>query len=162
MKLNKSKWFLAAVLLVLTTTMYSCMVPANKEAYLKNFKSFVERVGKNHNDFNKKDWKWADTTFDKFSKDWYRNYKDELTTDDELEVIELKLKYQSYKQPDVIKQIYKDLVENEGTELKEKINEYIDNDMDEDVDHLIDGMKEIGDSAMKVVEDVIEKIDNRF
>jgi hypothetical protein len=157
----KKKYFLIVFHLVISVIMFSCVVPASKESYLKKFEKFVERVEKNHENFNKKDWKWADVTFGKFTNEWYREYKNKLTPEEELKVIALKLKYQSYKQPDVIQEILRDLKVN-SSEIKEKINQYIDKDLDNDVDQIIKGMKEIGDSALKVVDDVIQKIDNRF
>lgn len=140
----------------------SCLVPTSKDSYLQDFEKFVDRVKKHHKDYNKKDWKWADSMFEKYSKDWYQKFKNDLTTEEKLEVVKLKLLYRNYKEPDVVHELYKNFIDDDATELKEKFDEYIEEDFEEDIDKLIEGMKEIGDSAVKVVEDIIEKIDNRF
>ena len=46
--------------------------------------------------------------------------------------------------------------------MKGKLENYIDKNLDEDLDKLIEGASEIGDSAVKVLEEIIEKIDNSF
>lgn len=59
---------------------------------------------------------------------------------------------------DLLKQFFK----NDVDDVREKVEEYIENDMDEHLDLLIDGATAIGDSAVKVLEDVIEKIEESF
>ncbi|MCG6191206.1 DUF6565 domain-containing protein [Maribellus maritimus] len=139
-----------------------CQKPADKEAYLQNFRDFVERVKKYHDDYRKADWEWADKRFAQYSDKWYNDFKEELTTNEKIEVLTLKLEYQNLKEPSVISDLLKGLKREDIDEIKDKIDEYIEKDFDEDVEQVMDGLMEIGDSAVKVVEDILEEIDNRF
>lgn len=150
------------MIIFISVLMFSCLVPMSKESYLQNFEKFVERVKKNHQNYNAKDWKYADSVYDKYCNNWYRKYEDDFTVQEKLEVVKLKLLYQNYKEPDVIKDLLRNFNDDDAAQIKKKFDRYIEEDFDEDVDKLIEGMKEIGDSAVKVVEDLVEKIDNRF
>ena len=140
----------------------SCLKPAGKEAYLSGFKKFIERVERHHANYNKNDWEWADRKFEQYSNTWYFKFKDELSSRDELEVVIMKLKYQNMKNPNIISDVLKNLGQEDNQEIKEKINDYIENDFDKDVEKMMEGLKEIGDSAVKVLDDIFEEIDNRF
>ncbi len=140
----------------------SCRQPETKDDYLANFKSFVERVERHHEDYSKKDWMWADKRFELYNNDWYDKFEDELTTEEKLEVITLKLEYSNLKDPNAISNLLKNLRNEDVEGIKKKVDDYVENDLDEDVEKLMDGMKEIGDSAVKVLEDVFEEIDNQF
>ncbi len=139
----------------------SCQKPETKDEYLNKFKNFIERVDKYHEDYTKNDWEWADERFKLYSVDWYDEFKDDLTTEEKIEVIALKLEYRSMKEPSAISDLLNNLKDEEN-EIKQKLDEYLKKDFDEDIEELMDGMIEIGDSAVKVIEDIFEKIDNRF
>lgn len=140
----------------------SACTPTSGEAYLHNFEQFVERVEKYHNDYNKKDWEWADKRFRKFSDEWFKIYEKELSDSEKIKVFELKLKYTSFKNTNNLKKIYRELVEKDVNKAKEKLDGYIEKNLDNDVEKLIEGAKEIGDSAVKVLEEAIEKIEKKF
>lgn len=140
----------------------SCLKPAGKDAYLSGFRKFIERVEQYHHNYNQNDWEWADRKFKQYSNTWYFEFKDELSGREELEVIVLKLKYEKLKNPGVISDVLKNLKQENDQEIKEKINDYIENDLDKDVEKMMEGLKEIGDSAVKVLDDIFEELDNRF
>ncbi|QGY43697.1 hypothetical protein GM418_08520 [Maribellus comscasis] len=156
---NGLRFVFVSLILVVSN---SCQKPADKEAYLQNFRDFVERVKKYHDDYTKGDWEWADKRFTQYSDKWYDDFKEELTSNEKIEVLTLKLEYQNLKEPSVISDLLKSLKREDVDEIKDKIDEYIEKDLDEDVEKVMDGLKEIGDSAVKVVEDILEEIDNRF
>jgi len=136
--------------------------PSTSEAYLHGFEQFVERVEKYHKDYNKKDWEWADSRFRKYSEEWFVIFEKELTESEKIKVFELKLKYTSLKSTNNLKKIYRELVEKDLNKAKEKLDGYIEKNLDNDVEKLIEGAKEIGDSAVKVLEEAIEKIEKKF
>ena len=158
----KTNFFSFFLLAGLVFGLFSCQKPSSKEDYLQNFKSFVKRVERHHEDYSKKDWRWADERYELYSNVWYNEFENDFTTNEKIEVITLKLEYQNLKEPSVISNLLKSLKEENVDEIKQKIDDYIDNDFDEDVEKLMDGMKEIGDSAVKVFEDIIEEIDKQF
>jgi hypothetical protein len=136
----------------------SCFTPSSKETYLGQYERFIDNVGKNCKNYNKKDWNYADQRYEKFSSEWYNLYRDEFTTADEIKVVSLAAKYQSYKGGDLLYDFYDKVLKKDVRDLKKKIEYYIDNDMDEDLEKLKEGAKEIGDSTLKVVEDIIKEI----
>ena len=133
---------------------FSCLAPANKEAYLKKFENFVNRIEKNSGDYNDQDWKWADNQFEKYRSTWYDEFRDDLTAEEKLNVAGLVLKYQSLKGKGKLKGVYKKYIREDLEKTKKNVREYMDKNLDKDVDELIKGAKEIGDSALKAIEDI--------
>ena len=159
MKTSKYKFIPPLIMLIF---LVSCLPPKNKEAYILGFEKFVDRVEENHKNYNKKDWEWADSQFNKYSAEWYTKFKGEYTIDDQIKIKTFILKYNSFRNNEDIGKILKDLFKEDVEKMKGKVEEYIDKDMEEDLEKLIDGATEIGDSAIKVLEEIIEKIDNTF
>lgn len=155
LKSNRMGWAIFFAIVFMVT---SCFAPSSKETYLIQYEKFVANVGKNHKNYNKNDWEYADKRFEKFSTEWYNQYKNELAPSDETKVASLAAQYQSYKGVNKLREFYDEVLKKDVTEIKEKIRYYIDNDMNEDLEKLKEGAKEIGDSTLKVVEDIIEEI----
>lgn len=154
-----SKYILASCLAIL---MVSCLTPKSKETYLEKFERFVERVEQNHKKYNAKDWEWANSQFDKYNHDWYLKFTDEFTLEDQLKIKSLIIRYHSYKNKQGIGEMLRDLFKDDVNEMGDKIEEYIDSDMDEDLEMLKKGATAIGDSAIKVLEDIIKELDESF
>ena len=140
----------------------SCLTPATKESYLGKFENFVERVEQNHKSYNKKDWLWADSQFEKYSKIWYSKFKGEYTIKDQLKIKSLILEYNSLKDDKDFGEALRELFNDDVKDIHEKIEEYIEKEMDEDLEKLFEGAEEIGDSAVKVLEDTIDKIERKL
>ena len=153
--IRKSSWFLALAFLAV-----SCMVPTSKESYLEKFENFVNRVEKEHENYNKKDWIWADKQFEKFSDDWYNEYREEMTWEEKLRVKMIILKYKTIKGEEDLDSGIKKFMKEDAKELREEIEEYLENDAEEDLEKLREGMEEIGDSAVKVFEDIVRSFKN--
>ena len=156
---NRKNLILLSVLVVF---MVSCLAPKNKEEYIKRFEKFVLRIEKDHKKYNNKDWKWADAQFEKFNKNYYLQFKGEYTLEDQIKIKTLILKYNSFKNNQDFGKIIQQLFHDDVDKIKGKVEDYVEKDMDKDLDELIKGAAVIGDSAIKVLEDVIEKIDNTF
>ncbi len=156
---NISKYIL---LLSLVALMVSCLAPASKESYLQRFESFVDRIETNHKKYNEKDWKWADSQFARYNGDWYLKFGDEFTLSDQIKIKSLIIRYHSYKNKEDLNDLLKQLFKDDVDDVREKVKEYIEKDMDEDIDLLIKGAAAIGDSAVKVLEDVIRELEDSF
>lgn len=156
------KFSILPLILILFFLTSSCLAPATKESYLIKFEKFVERIEQNHENYNKKDWNWADSQFEKYRDHWYKKFKGEYTLKDQLKIKGLILKYKSLKEDQDFGEVLRELFNDDVEDIQGKIEEYIDNDMDEDLDKLIEGAEEIGDSAVKVLEEIIERFDNSF
>ena len=140
----------------------SCLPPKTKEEYLNRFEAFIERVEENHEKYNKKDWEWADSQFKKYNSEWYRKFKDEYVFEDQIRIKALILKYNALKNDEDFQNVIKDLFKEDVDEVKKKVEDYVDKDFDDDLEKLMEGAAAIGDSAIKVLEEIIEKIDNTF
>ena len=160
LKLKKaSKYILVFSLMVFVV---SCLAPTSKESYLQRFEEFVDRVEQNHKKYNHKDWDWADGQFRKYNHDWYLDYRDEFTLEDQIKIKSLIIKYHSLKNKQDLGEMLKELFKEDVDEISKKVEDYIEKDLDEDLDNLVNGLNEIGDSAVKVLEDVIKKLEETF
>lgn len=142
--------------------MLACLPPDNKEEYILRFERFIGRVEENHKKYNKKDWEWADSQFEKFNDSWYTKFKGNYTLEDQIRIKTLTLKYNALKNNEDFGEVLKELFKNDLDEVKKKVGDYVDKDLDNDLEKIIEGATVIGDSAIKVLEDIIEKIDNSF
>lgn len=146
----------------LVVFMAGCLSPSSKESYIEKFERFVDRVEQNHKKYNNKDWQWADSQFQKYNDDWYLKFGDEFTVSDQIKIKSLIIRYHSYKNKEDISELLKQLFKDDVDDAREKVEEYIENDMDEHIDILIEGTAAIGDSAVKVLEDVIKQLEESF
>ena len=156
---KKTNSLVKLLLFIFTVTLFqSCTSPKSKEAYIEGFEKFVKRVEKNHDKYNKKDWKWADAQFEKYNNKWYLNYKGDYTLQDQIKIKTLILKYNACKKDEDFGKIINELFEKDVEKFKGKVDDYVEKDMEK----IIESAAEIGDSAIKVLEDIIEKIDKSF
>jgi hypothetical protein len=142
--------------------MVSCLSPNSKEAYLEKFERFVNRVEQNHKKYTKKDWEWTDSQFKKYNGEWYLEFSDEFTLSDQIKIKSLIIRYYSYRNKEDVSEVLKQLFKEDVDEVRNTLKEYIENDMDDDLEKLIDGAAAIGDSAVKVLEDIIKELDESF
>jgi len=150
------------LVLLLIVLMVSCWAPSSKEAYLEQFERFVERVDQNHKKYTKKDWEWADERFEKYDSEWYRKFQDNFSMEDQIKIKSLIIKYHTLKNKQSVGDILRDLFKDDVNHFGKKLEDYIDNDMDDDIDRIIEGAEAIGDSAVKVLEDVVRNLDQSF
>ena len=140
----------------------ACTTPTSKEDYLDRFEGFVDRVENNHKKYTQKDWEWADERFERYNSDWYLEYRDDFTVEDQIKIKGLIIKYHALKNKESVGDLLRDLFKDDVNKIGDKIQEYIDEDMDEDLDKIIEGATEIGDSAVKVMEDIVRELDESF
>ena len=147
---------LILVLAVLITS--ACSGPKTKEAYLEKYEAFVARVEKNHTNYNKNDWKYSDKKIKQFNEDYYSMFEEDLTFKDQLKIGALSLKYKSLKGEEELGKAFKKEIKH----LKDEINHYLENNMDDDMDKLIEGAEQIGDSLSVVIEDLVDEIRSKL
>ena len=148
-------------IIILMASLFSCSTPLTKESYVEKFESFIEKISNEHSSFTKRDWQKADEKFDKFDNEWYKKFEEELTWKEYLTVKKLKTQYYYYSGKESAKTYWNKYLKDDYTELRKELEYYIENDMDEDVDAVMDQAKILGDSAMIIVEDIIEEIEVR-
>jgi dipeptidase len=136
----------------------SCLIPASKERYLANFERFVNNVEKNSKEFKRKDWRWADKRYRLYSDNWYEKFREELTLREQLQIAGLKIRYKALKEGSRMRRIVDEKLAEDLEKLGEDMGKYFDENLERDVDKLTKGAREIGDSAVKVVEDLLKEI----
>lgn len=146
--------FLSAASLFIT----SCVIPASKERYMANFERFVKDVEKNAENFKHSDWRWANKRYKLYSDEWYNKFRDEFTIKEQLEITALKIRFQAVRESKGIRRIYDQKIKEELDRLGEDVDKYLDENLEKDLDKLGKGAREIGDSAVKVVEDLMKEL----
>ena len=81
--------------------------PYSKEAYLKDYESFINEISLEEQDYTEKDWTSIESKFDKFNTIWYIDYSDEFSLTDKLKVTKLKTQYLYYRGKVKIKGLFK-------------------------------------------------------
>ena len=147
---------IAAALVILIVS--SCLIPASKERYLANFERFVNNVEKNSKEFKRKDWRWADKRYRLYSDNWYEKFREELSLKEQLQIAGMKIRYQALKENSKMQRIVDEKLAEDLEKLGEDMGKYFDENLERDMDRLTKGAREIGDSAVKVVEDILKEI----
>lgn len=136
----------------------SCLIPASKERYLANFERFINNVEKNSPEFKRKDWRWAEKRYRLYSDNWYEKFREEFSLKEQLQIAGLKIRYQALKEGSRKRRIVDEKLAEDLEKLGEDMGKYFDENLERDVDKLTKGAREIGDSAVKVVEDILKEI----
>jgi len=149
---------LKRVALGLLLLLSACAEPASKEQYLKRFERFVADVEEHAEKFNKNDWRWADERFDRYCFRYYDRFSDGLTLQEQLQVTGLKLRYQAMKDQRGFPAFFDKYLKRDLKKMEGEAREYVKKDLDKDIDKVVKGAREIGDSAVKVLEDVLNEL----
>lgn len=145
-------------LVMLAIFVSSCLIPAKKERYLANFERFVKNIEKNALDFKPRDWRWADKRYKLYGTEWYEKFREEFTLKEQLQIAGLKIRYQAVKESSDVKRLIDEKLVKDLERMGEDVGKYIDKNLDRDLEKLSKGAREIGDSAVKVVEDLLKEI----
>ncbi|HOY50727.1 MAG TPA: hypothetical protein P5086_00495 [Prolixibacteraceae bacterium] len=149
----KALLLLGAALLV-----SSCLQPSTKEAYLEGFERFVQEVEKNSTKFTEKDWQWANKRFTRYAADYYDRFREELTLEEKVEVTLLKGRYLATREGSRLGRTIDKNLSKELEQAGKDVREYLDENLQEDLREISRGAREIGDSAVKVMEDLLREI----
>lgn len=144
------------LLILFLVMLSSCMAPISKEAYLRGFERFVKEVEQNSRKFTDKDWEWANERYSLYSVDYYEKFRQELTFDEKVKVNLLKGRYLARRGN--IGQALREEFSKELEQAGKDASKYIDENLKEDLQEITRGAREIGDSAVKVMENLIEEI----
>ncbi|MBN1184240.1 MAG: hypothetical protein JXB49_18265 [Bacteroidales bacterium] len=140
----------------LIISIISCSTPASKESYLKKFESFINEVEIEYHEYNGEDWDKADKKYQRFSENWYDKFKEDLTTSEKLTVMGFESRYYLYKAAYSAKDYFDSYLEEDYIKLREKVRYYIENDLDDDLNSLIEKAKETSDTAFQVLDKIIQ------
>lgn len=147
---------LSVALVMLMVT--SCLIPSSKERYLVNFERFVKNVEKNAKEFKRKDWRWAEKRYRLYSRKWHDKFREDLSLKEQMHVASLKLRYQAVREGSKMRRIVDEKLAKDLEKIGEDMGTYFDENLERDLDKLTKGAREIGDSAAKVVDDLLKEI----
>ena len=146
-----------ASMLILTV---SCSGPRTKEAYLDDFNTFMENVADNYSHFNHKQWEKYDERYAKFTGKWYKKFQKEFTIYDEVKVNKLIVQYNYYKQKSNLLDLFElsnEDIETFKKEVQYKVRYYIENDMEEDLEILIEEAGKVSDTLVILINQTIKE-----
>ena len=133
--------------------------PQSKESYLKRYEKFISEVKMNSTNYTEADWIKIDEKFERFSKEWYSKFEEDLTWKEQLLIAKYNVQYNTFKSKTEIIDFYNLFIKEDYEELKKQIKEYSENDMKEDMQFLIEQANEIGEDAIKAIEDIMKELD---
>lgn len=129
-----------------------------KEEYLKEYQSFVAEVIQKSEQLDEKDWAEYDDEYTKYSVDLRKKFEKEFTWKDQIVLGKLELQYNLFRSKKAFKEqvgmIFKDV-----NEVKQQVKQYMENDMQEDLDFLIKQSKEVGGEIEKAVNETMKEME---
>jgi hypothetical protein len=147
----------SSFLLFMLAAMPSCLIPSSSETYLKNFSRFVADVEENGEKFSLSDWHYANKRFGKYTGEWHDKFSDELTVYQQSEVRNLKIRYLTERGKNRFARFFKNELGKDLDGIKEDVEHYIKKELRQDMQELSRGARDIGDSAKKVMQDIIKE-----
>ena len=137
----------------------SCSTPLSKESYLKKYETFVSDVSENYESYTGKDWTKKTERYEKFSGEWYEKFKNDFTWQEKLKITGLETKFQYYRFLGQSSSTIKDLLKALNIkEIKEKVQYYIKNDMESDLNQLYEEARKAGGAAEKAVMGILKEL----
>ncbi len=153
---------LPIALFVLTIVFISsCSTPLTKESYLERYAEFISELENKSMNYTQEDWALADRKYADFSGVWYQKFKDELTWKEELRISRYQLEYNILNAGNSFKKLLNNIDADDIDSLKEKIQYYIDNNMEEDLEYIRQQAKILGEEILKMVDRIIDEYENR-
>lgn len=149
MKANFYLFAKVVAVVFVVAVLFSC-APMSKDSYLESYKEFVDEVGDNYKNYTTDDWKAKDAKYEKYVGEWYDKYKDEMTFKETLSVGGYSTKYNAYKAKVVM------------GEFIDSCEEYIENDMEEDLNTLYEKSKEFTEELQKEVENFVSDFESEY
>jgi hypothetical protein len=136
-----------------------------KEEYLSNYRALIKDVRENKETYSENDWINNDKKINQFNGDLYRKFENELNWEDQLMITQLKARYNLYRYKEDAKDILSDILgttfeinNNVREELKKELQYYLDNQMEEDANFLIEQTRKAGGTVSKVLDEVLNEI----
>ena len=134
--------------------------PATKEDFLNEFSAFVEEIEQKENKQVDVDWTAKDKAFDQYTSEMYTKFKSEMSIMDEVKFNANKVRYNVRRHKSgFLDELLKD---KDLIKLRRELKQYIDNDMDADVQKLVNEAEKVGEEFGKSVEELVEELKREF
>lgn len=146
-------------LILLFVVLLGSCAPQSKESYLERYKEFIADVSQNYETYSETDWEESLEQYESFSGEWYRMFKDDLTWKEQVLVGKYEIQYNLLKVKEGSFGFITTFLKDDYEKLKSQVEYYYENDMAEDIEFLVDQAREIGDSAVSMMTDIIEELE---
>ncbi|MDR0939296.1 MAG: hypothetical protein LBN29_08095 [Mediterranea sp.] len=133
--------------------------PSSKEAYLEQFDAFITEVANNYRSYGEGDWLEKDKEYARFTGEWYDKFKDEFGVKDEVLIKSNQGQWHYYRNIDAIGSSIEEMLNSLDVKgLKAKVEYYIENDMQEDLEKLRLDAKKAGKKAQEALDGILEDL----
>jgi hypothetical protein len=140
----------------------ACLVacsPRLKEAYMKDFNTFVTEISENYKTYDDKAWESQVKRYEKLSGEWYNKFKDEFTLQDEIVIKANKVKWHYYYNLNATTSTVKQLFESlDVKEMTQQVQHYINNNMQDDLKKFYEEAKKAGKDAEACLTGILEEL----
>ena len=151
----KKLFYLVIVVLVAA----NCSTPMSKESYLKKFDNFISEISGNHKTYDENTWQKMTEKYEKFSGEWYDKFKDDFTLREHITIKANQGKWYYYRFLGGTVSV-KELLESLDIKgIKEQLQYYIDNNMQDDLQKIYEEAKNIGEGALKAITEILEELE---
>lgn len=142
---------------ILSFIIISC-APATKDSYLKKYAGFIESVKNNHSSYSEKDWLEADEEYTMFNDEWYGKFSDEMTISDKATILKYQAQYKYYRFESDFSKSWDEFINNDVEDMKERIEFYIENDMEKDLKKVWEKAQKAGDTAIERLREIFREL----
>lgn len=94
----------------------------------------------------------------KYTGVYYDRFREDLKMEDKIRVTVLKGRYLAAKGSSSVGRLIQENLKENVDKLGQDVQKYLDENLDEDIEEITKGAREIGDSAVKVVEEVLREL----
>jgi len=159
MKLFCKKKLFTIIQFFILTAIISCSTPLTKDAYLDKYENFIVHIKEDSKSFDENTWQEADKKFDTFNNEWYNKFEGELSISEKATILKYQAKYKYYRFEADFSNSWDKFLEEDIEKLKEKIEYYIENDMEDDLKELREKAEKAGKEAVEKLKKIFEELE---
>lgn len=140
------KYIFTILTVVLLAGITGCDNVDSKEKYLDEYEAFIAEIKENKKSYSEDEWKQKDKEFQRFSKDLYEKYQDELGFFEQTRIAKYALSYATNRGTSALNNVL------ESGELDEAVNEIsniFDKEVQGDLEKAVNDLKEVWDDDLK-------------
>ena len=149
-----------SVLAVLVIFIALACSPKSKEDYIERFSDFVEETEIKAKKGTIEDWGALDKKYEQYNETFYREFESDLGFKDQIKIGANRIRYQVIRnKTELLEDILND---KDVKEIRTKLKDYIENDLDKDVDEIVREAEKVGDEFGKAVKEIVDDIEREL
>ena len=156
---NEQTLYLRSVVILLAINVFFSCSYYSKENYMSDYENFILEISHNHNKYNDNDWIKMYAKYERFSGEWYEKFNEEFTSKEKLILTEYKVKYNYYYTLRQTNNVIEGLIKALDTDkIKQQVQYYLDNNLLDDLQILLDKAKRTGKEAEDIISEVYKEL----